>query len=272
MESKLNIISSDVVLVAGCTADPQVPDEATMHMLLVVLGTSYPLLYRIASLISWVLYTQSLPQPPAWTRFPSPSRSCFLIPTCQGIMQALLPPMLMLAHHSRDLLHWATQESEAATRPTMTCNNAMAKHTAMSLSLSSHANNFLCVYLALSLALTKTICTLRCIYCCGNVTRTLRGAGGERSVRYLLSIDCRAACRPRLLSAAMFRHHHPSSVGGGTSRTRGMVRLAHLHSQLQFAEDRGCARYGLVTGSGRARTVGSKGPFGSGSADKRLYM
>ena len=267
MESKLNIISSDVIFLAGCTADPQASNEATVHMLLVRAAHHYTESHHSSARYCIHKASHSYPRR---TRFTSPSRSCFLIPTCWGITQALLPPML--AHQSRDLLHWATQESEAATSPTMTCNNAIAKHTAMSLSLSSHANNFLCVYLALSLALTKTICTLRCIYCCGNVTRTLRGAGGERSVRYLLSIDCRAACRPRLLSAAMFRHHHPSSVGGGTSRTRGMVRLAHLHSQLQFAEDRGCARYGLVTGSGRARTVGSKGPFGSGSADKRLYM
>ena len=85
---------------------------------------------------------------PRRTRFPPPSRSCFLIPTCQGITQAVLPPAL--AHHSRDLLHWATQESEAATRPTMTCNNAITKHTAMSP--SGHAKDFLCVDLALSLA------------------------------------------------------------------------------------------------------------------------
>ena len=38
----------------------------------------------------------------------------------------------MLPGNSRDLLYWATQESEAATRPTMTCNNHMVKHTAMS--------------------------------------------------------------------------------------------------------------------------------------------
>jgi hypothetical protein len=59
MESKLNIISSDIILVAGCTADPQVSDEATTHMPLV----SYPS-YITTSVISWVVYPKSLPQLP----------------------------------------------------------------------------------------------------------------------------------------------------------------------------------------------------------------
>lgn len=145
MESKLNIISSDVIFLAGCTADPQASNEATVHMLLVRAAHHYTESHHSSA--SYCIHQVSHSYPRR-TRFTSPSRSCFLIPTCWGITQALLPPIL--AHHSRDLLHWATQESEAATRPTMTCNNAIAKHTAMSP--SGHADDYLGVDLALSLA------------------------------------------------------------------------------------------------------------------------
>ena len=149
VESKVNIISSDIILVATCTADTQVSEEVVVYA------------HAIGELLLYSLYltmafSKVLHRYPYRTRFPSPSRvlavSYVVMPTCQAITQALPPPIL--PGHSRDLLHWVTQESEAATRPTMICNNPIAKHTAMTS--SGHAKEFSCVDPALPLHRLET--------------------------------------------------------------------------------------------------------------------